>query len=561
MKLNNIILIKIQYIFSFIFILCNPFAFYSQSTVTTNGPVVYYHDNGKISSEGFMRDGKPDAYWKNYYLTGKLKNEGNRKNFLLDSNWVFYTEKGVVQKIIRYKEGKKNGYTENYDTTGLLLSREFFVSDVKEGNTFTYHQNGKIKQKIPFKSGKIEGDVIEFNIDSIIVSITKYKMGFILNSEKINTVDKSGMKQGIWKEFYSDGKVKKETRFMNDKIDGYVKEFDQKGDLKNIEKFSSGKKIEAPPELAKLDVFKAYYENGNVRYEGGYVNGIPIGIHFHYKLSKEICDSILIYDDTIPKKIWHCTNYSIPDSAIVFQEGYLIEKGAVDSIRKKQGIWTEYHLSGEFRAKGKYSNDFKIGEWIYYFPSGKLEQKGKYNKKGKPDGEWVWYYENGKILRKENYTNGLLSGSSEEYNEKGELITKGEYVDDFKEGFWTYTLENYTESGNYRLGLPDSLWKAYYIKEKKIMFEGYFINGEPEGKHIWYYDDGRIKSYGKYVGGIKEGNWKYYSQEGEIELEVTYENGIEIKWDGIKIIPTYEESLRAYESIKPKEKPNERKSK
>jgi antitoxin component YwqK of YwqJK toxin-antitoxin module len=40
--------------------------------------------------------------------------------------------------------------------------------------------------------------------------------------------------------------------------------------------------------------FKAYYENGNVRYEGSYLNKMPIGTHYHYKQSKEVCDSILI---------------------------------------------------------------------------------------------------------------------------------------------------------------------------------------------------------------------------------------------------------------------------
>ena len=526
-----------------------------------NGPVVFYYENGKISSEGFMREGKPDGYWKNYFNTGILKNEGNRKNYLLDSIWKFYSEKGKIQKLIRYTEGKKNGFSENYDTSGILFSQDYYIKDSKEGNSYTYFKSGKLKQIIPFRSNKIEGELLEFNEDSVLISITKYKQGFIQSSEKINSKDVNGRKQGIWKIFYKDGKIKSEIRYVNDVIDGYVKEYDTNGNLINIEKFSAGKKIQSPPELAKLDVFKAYYENGNVRYEGGYVNGLPVGTHFHYKLSKEVCDSILVYEDTISKKIWHCSNFSIPDSAIVFQDGYLIEKGPVDSLRKRYGIWTEYHLTGEFRAKGKYDRDLKINEWIYYFPNGKVEQRGKYDKKGRPIGEWIWYHENEKILRKENYSNGKLDGISEEYDQNGKLISKGEYSDDLKEGFWYYAIENYKEIGNYRLDFPDSLWKAYYIDENKLRFEGSFLNGEPEGKHTWYYSDGKIQATGKYIAGIKEGNWKYYSQEGDIELIVTYENGIETKWDGVKIIPTYEESLRVYETIKSKEKPSEGKTK
>ena len=61
-------------------------------------------------------------------------------------------------------------------------------------------------------------------------------------------------------------------------FDGYKKEYNEKGDLKNIEKFDNGKKVENAKELVLPDVFKAYYENGNVRYEGSYLNKMPIKI-------------------------------------------------------------------------------------------------------------------------------------------------------------------------------------------------------------------------------------------------------------------------------------------
>ena len=69
-----------------------------------NGIVKYYYDNGKISSEGLMKDAKPDGYWKNYYKNGKIKIEGNRKNYLLDSLWKFYNEQGKINKTIFLKD-------------------------------------------------------------------------------------------------------------------------------------------------------------------------------------------------------------------------------------------------------------------------------------------------------------------------------------------------------------------------------------------------------------------------------------------------------------------------
>jgi len=53
------------------------------SQTNQNGYNKFYYDNGALSSEGNMKDGKPDGYWKNYHKNGKVKIEGNRKDFLL----------------------------------------------------------------------------------------------------------------------------------------------------------------------------------------------------------------------------------------------------------------------------------------------------------------------------------------------------------------------------------------------------------------------------------------------------------------------------------------------
>ena len=64
--------------------------------INPNGYNKFYYDNGKISSEGKMNNGKPDGYWKTYLPNGKMKSEGNRKNFLLDSAWKFYDDNGIL---------------------------------------------------------------------------------------------------------------------------------------------------------------------------------------------------------------------------------------------------------------------------------------------------------------------------------------------------------------------------------------------------------------------------------------------------------------------------------
>jgi len=104
-----------------------------EDTVVQNGYQVFYHPNGKIASEGTMRDGKPDGYWKTYNDLGILISEGNRKNFKLDSVWNFYTDEGKLKLSITYKNGIKYGLRTTYLDNQILV--DSFENNVKTGNS------------------------------------------------------------------------------------------------------------------------------------------------------------------------------------------------------------------------------------------------------------------------------------------------------------------------------------------------------------------------------------------------------------------------------------------
>ena len=59
------------------------------------------------------------------------------------------------------------------------------------------------------------------------------------------------------------------------------------------------------------------------------------------------------------------------------------------------------------------------------------------------------------------------------------------------------------------------------------------MDGNPDGKHKFYYREGNIEQEGKYIVGVKDGDWKYYSPDGALFLIITYKMGEEIKLDNI----------------------------
>ena len=527
------------------------FSVYCLAQSTANGYNKFYYDNGKLSSEGMMRDGKPDGYWKNYYKNGLLKIEGNRKQFLLDSVWKFYDEKGRINKTIDYKAGKKDGKTVQYDTLGRVVMIEHFKNDIKSGETRTFHKNGRTKTIVQFENNKMEGVAYEYAADSTIVAISQYKTGILQSYERINQRDENNKKQGIWKEFHPNMEIKKEMKFNDDSLDGYVKEYDVTGNLLKTMKFNNGKRVLKAPEIANVEVYREVFEDGTLKYEGVYSEGVPVGTHYRYKQKYQCDSSLFLKEDTILKKSYYanrlvCRNVPVPDSAIEYFDGTLVAKGAVDSVRNRQGLWYEYHHTGEFRAKGMYKDNNRIGEWLFLYASGQTEQKGKYDKKGRAQGLWQWYYESGQLMREEHYVNGNREGEIKDYDEEGHVILTGQYVDNKKEGLWKLQLKDYLEIGLYVNDEPDSLWKSYYMPSKTKFFEGSFQAGVPVGIHTAYHPNGEKKYVGGYSGGMRDGEWKFYNEEGYNYLTIFYKNDIEIKWQGEKIYPTYEESLRTY---------------
>lgn len=504
-----------RYFLKILFVFTPFFLVAQQPDVGMNGYNKFYYDNGKLSSEGTMRNGKPDGYWKTYSLNGLVKSEGNRKDFKLDSLWKFYTDQGKLAFEFDYKEGKKNGLKKTFDTKdGTLTLTETYLNDVKEGATTTYYKDGKVKETIPFVAGKEQGQGFEYSDpDGLIITLTQYKMGFVEKAEMINRRDKNGWKQGMWKEFYPTGVVKNEVTYTDDKMSGYLKEYSPKGSLLNTTKYINGVLQKNAPELAKLDLRTAYYEDGSVRYTATYRDGVAEGIQTEYAPDGKIVN------------------------AKVYVDGVLTGEGIIDTAGQKQGPWKEYYPNNVLKSKGNYLNGKRVDEWTFYFSNEKTEQKGKYDKKGKAQGAWKWYYESGNILREENYRNNLQDGMMTEYSDSGKVITKGEYLDGLKEGPWMLELPEYKEEGTYKADKRDGEWKHYYTETNNLRFVGKFIDGTPDGLQQFYYPNGKLKQKGKYVGGQKDGNWEFYDEDGLLIFTILYKNDVELRFDGIRVFP------------------------
>lgn len=478
--------------------------------IDPNGYNKFYYPNGQLSSEGTMKDGQPDGYWKTYYENGNLKSVGNRVDFKLDGSWKFYNESGSIVQDITYRDGKKNGAKKSYNEEKVLIKEVIYKDDIKHGPAKTYYPSGKLHEEYVYEEGREQGIGYEYSEeDRRIITIITYRNGYVNKKQEINRRDKFNQKQGLWIEFYDNMKPKWEGKFRNDKRNGYFKEYSEDGDLLSTTKWKDGIQVEDPEELVKLDIKTQYYPSAKPKFVGSYNKDIPEGVHRFYSEDGEIT------------------------SSKIYRKGILMGEGIVDAEGNRQGNWKEYHDTGELKSEGEYKDGKRVGPWKFYHKNGQAEQLGSYIG-GQPDGEWKWYYPNGVLRREENYYKGNEDGPSVEYSDTSKVIAQGEYVDGLREGFWFFDVGDHREEGSYRDGQMHGDWK--FINDLGVVvFEGNFVDGQPDGRHTFYYHSGKLKERGKYIIGKKQGDWTKYFEDGSIMQTITFEDGVEVAIDGVKI--------------------------
>jgi antitoxin component YwqK of YwqJK toxin-antitoxin module len=498
-----------------LFVFISKSGFSQENAVLQDGYHVFKYPNGSVSSQGIIKNGKPEGFWKSFYVTGIMKSEGKRTNYLLDSIWVFFDQSGDTTEKINYLYGKKNGWYYKYKNDpshGLFIeSKELFAADKKEGTAYVYYPDGKIQQTFTYSNGKKEGLSKEYDEEGNIITFLEYNNDFLVSRERINRTDKNGLKQGEWKEFYPNGGIKSERTYKDDLVHGYYKEYDNRGKLVVTMLYENGaivkSRVEDEPDI---EIVTKHNDAGKVIYSGPYRNKIPVGIHRDFGQDGKVTNSYLYNDN-----------------------GLLLSEGIVDEAGNRNGKWKDLYPDGKIQAEGQYVDNRRSGQWKFYNTEGKIEQTGSFNS-GRPDGLWNWYYENGAILKEEEYFQGQRDGLSTEYSVTGEILAQGQYSDGEKNGEWKYKSGEYSESGKYITGLRDGAWRAFY-ENGKLRFKGTYVQGNPDGEQIFYYENGKMKEEQFYEMGIRQKTWKKFNEEGTPFLVISYKDDNEVSINGVRI--------------------------
>ena len=140
--------------------------------------------------------------------------------------------------------------------------------------------------------------------------------------------------------------------------------------------------------LSSVTVKKQYFENGNLKYEGEFLNDSIKEGYFN------------VYD--------------------VF--GNLINEYQFKN-NEKEGMQTSYYVSGAIQGQAYYEAGLQHGESIWYYEDGTKKSEGLW-KEGEEYGAVTWYYENGKPRLFNVYDFAGSNCYVIDWNENGEKLNE-----------------------------------------------------------------------------------------------------------------------------------------
>ncbi len=326
--------------------------------------------------------------------------------------------------------------------------------------------------------------VISFSANSQKFEIDKFK------KDTINKLDKKGLKQGLWRKYYTNNNPKYEGVFKDDYRVGQFKFYYENGKLQAISVFSE-KGLKAKT--------AQYYENGKLLSVGNYYNQKKDSTWKLYSNSGVVVAEET-YKNDIKTGTWKTYYLSGKLYEVFWYQDDLLN-----------GLYKSFFEDGKTKFEVTYVKGNIEGKATYYTPTGLIFESGSYSKSLKV-GVWLVYSENGSINIKETYVDGILK--------KTERIN-GEFTDSFPSKIPKQKL-------NYKNGMLNGTFTEYYDagEWKKEIKKG--TDGFPDETFETLVGQ-KTKRTGTYLNNKLHGNVTYYKQDGTLEKTENYNNGVLVK--------------------------------
>ena len=215
-------------------------------------------------------------------------------------------------------------------------------------------------------------------------------LGLISMAQPTNQIDEQGRKQGIWKKYFAEGGVRYEGAFKDDKEVGTFTFYYPDGVVAAIKTYGDEDNV---------CFAQMFHTNGNKSAEGKYVGQEKEG-EWKYYSPREVLISIENFENGV---LQGEARDFYPDQQLAELRNY------VDGVQ--HGVWKQFYEDGQKKLIGSFEEGLVHGEVQTFDFDGSIATKGRYHK-GRKDGVWV-VYEEGLPKIKETYEKGELISTEE----------------------------------------------------------------------------------------------------------------------------------------------------
>lgn len=192
----------------------------------------------------------------------------------------------------------------------------------------------------------------------------------------------------------------------------------------------------------RTGVWKKFYENGDIRYEGQFENGKEVGTFKFYNQGSSYPSIIKEFSKT-------------SDSASVkfYTKSRLKTQGKMIG-KKRVGKWTYFFSDGEtIFSEEFYLNGQLNGILKNYYLNGQVTEATEYSE-GKKHGVSKVYTEDGVLIEEVHYEYGKLNGEAKYFDLKGVIKEKGLYENGKRKGKWEFYIDGeISEKGRKRTNI------------------------------------------------------------------------------------------------------------
>lgn len=283
-----------------------------------NGPVVLRDNSNSYDRfKAHYNSGKIDGKVTWYHMNGSLFTEGAFVNGLRHGEWKWYDDKGVLTKHVFYHLGDLHGPYKTFHGNGKLKYVGDYSFNEATGEHLYYYDNGKKEVDSYYMEDLKHGKMTTYGYDGMVQQIRYYDQDVLIGYTYLDRNGKemplipitkgeqsfktyyqnevvameqnriNGMLNGMYKEFYSDGKSQTISNYYYGERHGQLQEFYPNGKIK----------VDANYSWDLLNGIRTeYYASGKLKAKEVYVLGELHGESQYYKESGELLQTKVYFD-------------------------------------------------------------------------------------------------------------------------------------------------------------------------------------------------------------------------------------------------------------------------